>query len=192
MQQAVWNLMSNAVKFTEPGGRVDVQIAGSGGIVELTVRDTGQGIARDFLPYLFDRFRQADASASRRHGGLGLGLALVRQIVELHGGSVTASSAGTNRGSAFVVRLPIASASMAMPAPAAEPVTLKGIHILIVDDNEDGREMLKTALRDYGAIVHVAAGAARRWRSSSTHSPPTCSSPTSACPTRMDTSSFAA
>ena len=124
------------------------------------MRDTGQGIAPDFLPYVFDRFRQADASASRRHGGLGLGLALVRQIVELHGGSVTASSAGTNRGSAFVVRLPIASASMATPSPPAEPVTLKGIDILIVDDNEDGREMLKTALRDYGAIVHVAASTA--------------------------------
>ncbi len=151
--------MSNSVKFTEPGGRVDVQVSRSGDMVELTVRDTGQGIAREFLPYLFDRFRQADASASRRHGGLGLGLALVRQIVELHGGTVNASSSGTNRGSAFVVRLPIASASMVAPAPAAEPVTLKGIHILIVDDNEDGREMLKTALRDYGAIVDVAAGA---------------------------------
>ena len=159
IQQAVWNLMSNSVKFTEPGGRVDVQVSRSGDMVELTVRDTGQGIAREFLPYLFDRFRQADASASRRHGGLGLGLALVRQIVELHGGTVNASSSGTNRGSAFVVRLPIASASMVAPAPAAEPVTLKGIHILIVDDNEDGREMLKTALRDYGAIVDVAAGA---------------------------------
>ena len=86
MQQAVWNLMANAVKFTNPGGRVDAQISSNGGTAELTVRDTGQGIARDFLPYLFDRFRQADASASRRHGGLGLGLALVRQIVELHGG----------------------------------------------------------------------------------------------------------
>jgi len=157
LQQAVWNLMSNAVKFTEPGGRVDVQITGLGAMVELTVRDTGQGIARDFLPYLFDRFRQADASASRRHGGLGLGLALVRQIVELHGGSVTASSSGANRGSAFVVRLPIASSQLVAPAPAAEPVTLKGIHVLIVDDNADGREMLQTALRDYGAIVHLAA-----------------------------------
>jgi len=159
IQQAVWNLMSNSVKFTEPGGRIDVQIARSGDMVELTVRDTGQGIARDFLPYLFDRFRQADASASRRHGGLGLGLALVRQIVELHGGTVNASSAGANRGSAFVVRLPIASATMMVSTPAAEPVTLKGIHILIVDDDEDGRDMLRTALRDYGAIVHVAAGA---------------------------------
>jgi signal transduction histidine kinase/ActR/RegA family two-component response regulator len=161
IQQAVWNLLSNAVKFTEPGGRTDVQIAGMGGMVELTVRDTGQGIARDFVPYLFDRFRQADASASRRHGGLGLGLALVRQIVELHGGSVTASSAGLNRGSSFVVRLPIGSASMATAPAPVEPVTLKGIHVLIVDDNEDAREMLKTALRDYGATVHVTASAAQ-------------------------------
>jgi PAS domain S-box-containing protein len=157
MQQAIWNLMSNAIKFTESGGRVDVQIESVNGSVELTVRDTGQGIARDFLPYLFDRFRQADASASRRHGGLGLGLALVRQIVELHGGSVTASSAGTHRGSAFTVRLPIASSQMTAPPPVVEVVTLKGIHVLIVDDNADGREMLQTALRDYGAIVHVAA-----------------------------------
>ena len=157
MQQAVWNLMSNAIKFTEPGGRVDVQIAGAAGEVELIVRDTGQGIARDFLPYLFDRFRQADASASRRHGGLGLGLALVRQIIELHGGSVTATSAGLNRGSAFTVRLPRFSSEVTAPTPAPEVVTLKGIRILIVDDNADGREMLQTALRDYGAIVHVAA-----------------------------------
>ena len=157
MQQAVWNLMSNAIKFTEPGGRVDVQIACVDSGVELTVRDTGQGIARDFLPFLFDRFRQADASASRRHGGLGLGLALVRQIVELHGGTVNASSAGVDRGAAFTVRLPLASAQMTAPPPAAEAVTLKGIHVLIVDDNVDGREMLQTALRDYGAIVHVAA-----------------------------------
>ena len=157
MQQAVWNLLSNAIKFTEPGGRVDVQIESVNGNAELTVRDTGQGIARDFLPYLFDRFRQADASASRRHGGLGLGLALVRQIVELHGGTVTASSAGVSRGSAFTVRLPIASTQLTTPPPAVEVVTLKGIHVLIVDDNADGREMLQTALRDYGATVHVAA-----------------------------------
>ena len=160
MQQAIWNLMANAVKFTDPGGRVDAQISNVGGMAELTVRDTGQGIARDFLPYLFDRFRQADASASRRHGGLGLGLALVRQIVELHGGSVSASSAGENRGSTFVVRLPIAAGKLAAPVPVVEPVTLKGIHVLIVDDNADGREMLMTALREYGAIVRGAASSA--------------------------------
>jgi len=160
IQQAVWNLISNAVKFTEPGGRVDAQVSSSGAFVELTVRDTGQGIARDFLPYLFDRFRQADASASRRHGGLGLGLALVRQIVELHGGSVSAASAGPGRGSTFVVRIPRASGQTEPPVVTTEPVTLKGIHILIVDDNADGREMLSTALRDYGAKVRVAASSA--------------------------------
>ncbi len=160
MQQAVWNLMANAVKFTNPGGRVDAQISSNGGTAELTVRDTGQGIARDFLPYLFDRFRQADASASRRHGGLGLGLALVRQIVELHGGTVSASSAGENRGSTFVVRLPIAAGKLAPSAPLAEPVTLKGVHVLVVDDNADGREMLMTALREYGATTRGAASSA--------------------------------
>lgn len=157
LQQAVWNLMANAVKFTDSGGRVDAQISNSAGSAELTIRDTGQGIARDFLPYLFDRFRQADASASRRHGGLGLGLALVRQIVELHGGSVSASSAGESRGSTFVVRLPIAAGTVVVQLPTAEPVTLKGIHVLIVDDNADGREMLMTALREYGAAVRGAA-----------------------------------
>jgi len=160
MQQAVWNLMSNAVKFTDPGGRVDAQVSSSGAFVELTVRDTGQGIGRDFLPFLFDRFRQADASASRRHGGLGLGLALVRQIVELHGGSVSADSAGPSRGSTFVVRIPVASGQIEAPVVTTEPVTLKGIDILIVDDNADGREMLRTALRDRGATVRVAASSA--------------------------------
>ena len=161
LQQAIWNLMSNAVKFTEPGGRVDVQVSSVGSMAELIVRDTGQGISREFLPYLFDRFRQADASASRRHGGLGLGLALVRQIMELHGGSVIAESAGTDRGSTFVLRLPLATIrpGAAAPAPEHGPVTLKGVKVLLVDDNEDGRDMLVTALRDYGAIVTPIASA---------------------------------
>ena len=193
LQQAVWNLMSNAVKFTEPGGRVDVQIAASEAMVELTVRDTGQGIARDFLPYLFDRFRQADASASRRHGGLGLGLALVRQIVELHGGSVTASSAGTNRGSAFVVRLPIASASDGRAGAARRAGDVER-H----SRSDRGRQRRRPRdAEDRAARLrrHRARGRRRRrghGRSSKAHAPPTCSSPTSACPTRMDTTSFAA
>jgi signal transduction histidine kinase/CheY-like chemotaxis protein len=161
LQQAVWNLMSNAIKFTEHGGHVDVRLALAGPSVELAVRDTGQGISRDFLPYLFDRFRQADSSASRRHGGLGLGLALVRQIVELHGGTVAAESGGVGRGSTFVVRLPVATGRSERPRRNAdnEPVTLNGIAVLIVDDNEDGREMLVTVLRDYGAKVQSVATA---------------------------------
>jgi signal transduction histidine kinase/ActR/RegA family two-component response regulator len=160
LQQAVWNLMSNAVKFTEAGGRVDIQIATKETAAELTVRDTGQGISRDFLPYLFDRFRQADASASRRHGGLGLGLALVRQIAELHGGSVRAESPGPNLGATFVLQLPLADSRDKARRPRGqneEPITLKGVAILIIDDNADGREMLVTALREYGAHVKSVA-----------------------------------
>ena len=161
LQQAVWNLMSNAIKFTDHGGHVDVRLATAGQSIELAVRDTGQGISRDFLPYLFDRFRQADSSASRRHGGLGLGLALVRQIVELHGGSVAAESGGIGCGSTFLVRLPIAAERSEKPRRSAdsEPVTLNGIAVLVVDDNEDGREMLVTVLRDYGAKVQAVATA---------------------------------
>ena len=162
LQQAIWNLMSNAVKFTEAGGHVDVRLEAGETAAVLIVRDNGQGISRDFLPYLFDRFRQADASASRRHGGLGLGLALVRQIVELHGGSIRAESGGVNRGSEFRLRLPLATGTVDAPRPAAAgaaPVTLRGVAILLVDDNEDGRDMLSTALREYGARV-TAVGTA--------------------------------
>ena len=157
LQQAVWNLMSNAVKFTEPGGSVHVRVTSDDAAATLEICDTGQGIHRDFVPYLFDRFRQADASASRRHGGLGLGLALVRQIVELHGGSVSAESAGTNRGSTFMLRLPRANGCVETPRTRtndpAGPNTLAGIAVLVIEDNDDGREMLVTALRVYGARV---------------------------------------
>jgi signal transduction histidine kinase/ActR/RegA family two-component response regulator len=155
LQQAVWNLLSNAVKFNGDGGRIDVTLSKHDDTVELAIADTGQGISREFLPYVFDRFRQADASASRRHGGLGLGLALVRQIAELHGGRVRVESDGPNRGSTFFINLPAANAGF--PAPrqrSVQPVvTLKGVSVLVVDDNSDGREMLVTSLRDYGARV---------------------------------------
>ena len=162
LQQAVWNVMSNAVKFTDPGGQVEIAVARVGTGVELFVRDSGQGISRDFLPFIFDRFRQADSSASRRHGGLGLGLALVRQIVELHGGAVTADSGGLNRGSTFILRFPSANPDAAITSQRSlrAPVTLSGVHVLIVDDNEDAREMLMIALREYGAVVR-AAGSSR-------------------------------
>jgi signal transduction histidine kinase/ActR/RegA family two-component response regulator len=160
MQQAVWNLLSNAVKFTDAGGRIDVRLEARGDIVELSIRDTGHGIAGDFLPFVFDRFRQADGTASRRHGGLGLGLALVRQIVELHGGSVAAESGGPGLGSAFFLRLPAANAAATVtPASglAAVPTSLAGVAVLLVDDSDDGREMLTTALRSVGARVEAVA-----------------------------------
>src|SRR5262245_39582615 len=156
LQQAIWNLMSNAVKFTGRQGTIDGKIRHIGDSIALTVRDSGQGIGRDFLPYVFDRFRQADASASRRHGGLGLGLALVRQIVELHGGTVTADSAGVNKGATFEIRLPATTAAAVKEKNGqrrGEAVTLKGVAVLIVDDNDDGREMLVASLEDYGARI---------------------------------------
>jgi signal transduction histidine kinase/ActR/RegA family two-component response regulator len=163
LQQVIWNLLSNAVKFTEPGGAIRVQTKNENGSVRLSVRDSGAGIAPEFVPYVFDRFRQADASASRRHGGLGLGLALVKQIVELHGGSVGVESGGVNKGSTFWLTLPsVPSIGARKPGQTAdkEPVTLKGVSILIVDDETDARELLVAILNDYGADVRAAASAA--------------------------------
>jgi signal transduction histidine kinase/CheY-like chemotaxis protein len=163
LQQVVWNLLANAVKFTESGGEIRLEIARVGPNVRLSVHDTGQGITPDFLPYVFDRFRQADASASRRHGGLGLGLALVRQIVELHGGAVGVDSRGAKQGATFWVTLPAVrhlGLSPAMPAQAtAEPVTLKGVAILIVEDETDARELLVAMLEEYGALVRAVGSA---------------------------------
>ncbi len=162
LQQVVWNLMSNAVKFTPAGGSVSVEVARANDHVQLIVRDTGQGIAREFLPFVFDRFRQADASPSRRHGGLGLGIALVRQIVELHGGAVGVDSPGLEQGATFWVTMPAAQrAGRAKPAgPEAAPVTLDGISVLIVDDDDDSRAMMLALLKQYGAEVRGASSAA--------------------------------
>ena len=162
LQQVVWNLLSNAVKFTDVGGAVRLQITRDNGKVRLSVRDTGQGVSPEFLPYVFDRFRQADSSASRQHGGLGLGLALVRQIVELHGGSVGAESGGVRKGATFWVSLP-GVPTLAHPAQPpvepARPVTLKGVSVLIVDDHTDARELLIAMLEDYGAKVRAVESA---------------------------------
>ena len=144
------------MKFTEAGGHIRLAIARAGANVRLSIRDDGPGIAPDFLPYVFDRFRQADASPSRRHGGLGLGLALVRQIVDLHGGEVGVDSLGVNQGSTFWVTLPALRHAAVTPAPpvaVVEPVTLKGVSILIVDDETDARELLVAMLQEYGASV---------------------------------------
>jgi signal transduction histidine kinase/CheY-like chemotaxis protein len=162
LQQVVWNLLSNALKFTESGGRVGLEITSDGANVRLTVRDNGQGVSPDFIPYVFDRFRQADASASRRHGGLGLGLSLVRQIVELHGGTVGASSGGVKQGATVWISLPAVpdiERRTAPRSPAAEPVTLNGVSIMIVDDENDARELMVAMLENFGARVRPVAGA---------------------------------
>jgi PAS domain S-box-containing protein len=156
LQQAIWNVLSNALKFTDGGGTIKVALTSDVSTATVVVSDTGQGIAPDFLPYVFDRFRQADGSTSRRHGGLGLGLALTRQIVELHGGSIGADSNGSGKGAEFSIRLPVADALAQVAASVKTKLdesALGGISVLIVDDSADSREMFEVALRAYGATV---------------------------------------
>jgi signal transduction histidine kinase/CHASE3 domain sensor protein/ActR/RegA family two-component response regulator len=160
LQQVVWNLLSNAIKFTPRGGRVEVECAGAGTEVVITVADTGQGIAPEFLPHLFERFRQADSSSTRRHGGLGLGLAIVRHILELHGGRVEAESAGLGGGARFTVRLPLQPARPAPVAaggPAARiPLELRNVSVLVVDDEQRMAEAVAAVLEETGARVTTA------------------------------------
>jgi signal transduction histidine kinase/CheY-like chemotaxis protein len=177
LQQIVWNLLSNAIKFTPSGGRVRVQLERAGNTdVQLKVSDTGQGIRPEFLPFVFDRFRQADATSTRRHGGLGLGLAIVRHLVELHGGTVQAESPGEGRGATFTITLPLApsrerakghrrsaavleykedTSAHLKPLP-----TLDGVQVLLVDDDPDTLQVLTTMLTEYRASVQTAASAA--------------------------------
>lgn len=174
LRQIVWNLLSNAIKFTPQGGKVEVRVRRQLGAIELTVTDTGSGIAPEFLPHLFERFSQADSSTTRRKGGLGLGLAIVRHLVELHGGHVRVDSAGHGRGATFSVVLPVralqpSETTEADPAPASiaappapdphQPPELEGLRLLVVDDEDDAREILGEALSSYGAIVETAASA---------------------------------
>jgi CheY-like chemotaxis protein len=164
LQQVVWNLLSNAVKFTGTGGRVEVAVEEPGNAVQITVSDTGIGIEPAFLPYIFDRFRQADSSTTRAHGGLGLGLAIVRHLVDLHGGIVTAESEGANRGARFIVTLPAAvakkSASIAeRSAKASASASLSGLRVLAVDDDADARELAVLVLQGAGADVAAVASA---------------------------------
>ncbi len=171
LQQVVWNLVSNAVKFTPRGGRVDVTVRRDESAVELAVTDTGRGIEPDFLPYVFDRFRQADASFTRAAGGLGLGLAICRHLVELHGGTIEARSEGKDRGASFVIHLPIAAVRAAepdeaaseaaparsLPAPGLErPTELRGKRVLVVDDDEDARMLVAAVLDECGCRVTTA------------------------------------
>ena len=158
LQQVVANLVSNAIKFTPAGGHVHVSLHFDGSAARLTVSDNGAGIAPEFLPHVFERFRQADASTTRRHGGLGLGLAIVQRLVELHGGSVHADSLGLGSGATFTVTLPVAPAAMAATGPEAiEYPDLTGTSILVVDDDGDGRALVALLLERCGARVRTAA-----------------------------------
>jgi hypothetical protein len=178
LQQVVWNLVSNAIKFTPRGGRVTVQLRPLDGTVELRVTDTGVGISPSFLPHLFERFRQQDGSSRRAHGGLGLGLAIVHHLVELHGGHISAHSPGEGLGTSFVLHLP-REPRPAPPAPsppdtvdAVPPARseLAGLRLLLVEDQEDTREMLRLLLEDHGAQLRAVSSAAeafqcfREWR----------------------------
>lgn len=169
LQQVVWNLLSNAVKFTPRGGRVEIGLEAFANGVQLAVADTGEGIAPTFLPHVFDRFRQADGTTTRRHGGLGLGLSIVKNLVELHGGSIRALSSGKDRGSTFVVTLPITTPTRAADAAhthhvvtaaeeEAEPceIRLDGLKVLVIDDEPDAREVVRRFLETCGARVALA------------------------------------
>jgi signal transduction histidine kinase/ActR/RegA family two-component response regulator len=170
LQQVVSNLISNALKFTPPNGAVHIRLRRSGQDAELIVTDTGQGISPEFLPSVFEVFRQADGSTTRMHSGLGLGLSIVKSLVEAHNGTVTVHSAGHDRGATFIVRLPIAvfdDASDKAPerAPAQEPArheipSLAGVTVLMVDDDEESRAVVAAHLKQYGAGVVTAASAA--------------------------------
>src|SRR4030095_6077920 len=176
LQQVVWNLLSNAIKFTPAGGRVEVVFEGDESNARITVADTGQGIGEEFLPHVFERFRQADGASTRVHGGLGLGLALVRHLVELHGGTVRARSEGKGRGAAFIVKLPLAP-DKALEAQSCEAskdlqensdlsgtapssiAALEGRRILIVDDHTDTLQMLGKLLSNQRAQIELASSA---------------------------------
>jgi len=174
LQQIIWNLLSNAIKFTPQGGRVEIRLLRTDSGIEIVVADTGQGIAADFLPYVFDRFRQADVSTTRTHGGIGLGLAIVRPLVELHGGNVFAESLGKGKGAAFTIRLPVGAVYIGSSkltdreqerrAPqdilVENRVSLKGLRVLVVDDNPEDREVLFAQLTQQGATVSAASSAA--------------------------------
>ena len=169
LQQVVWNLLSNAVKFTPKGGKVEVLVERVNSHLEITVNDSGLGIKPEFLPHVFERFRQADASTTRQYGGLGLGLSIVKQLVELHGGNVRATSAGEGLGAAFIVSLPLTAirdeekrehpTSRNRAALECEDVNLDELRVLVVDDEPDARALIKRVLLQCSANVITAASA---------------------------------
>jgi signal transduction histidine kinase/DNA-binding response OmpR family regulator len=173
LQQVLWNLLSNALKFTPSGGRIEVRYERVGNNIELTVSDTGKGIGSEFLPYVFDRFRQADSSMTRKYGGLGLGLAIARHLVELHGGTIEIYSAGEGQGTTATVRLPLSftrvdssklersySPAISLFEFDCSPVLLEGVKVLVVDDEPDARELITAVLEECGAEVKTSASAA--------------------------------
>ena len=175
VRQILWNLLSNAVKFTPKRGHIQVRVAREGANAAISVADSGKGITEEFLPYVFERFRQADASLTRKYGGLGLGLAIARHLTELHGGTIEVESAGENQGSKFTVKLPLlsewgserfAGEVMRFPsvvAPETAPLelstSLQGLRILVVDDEPSSRELLLTLLSHCGAEVEAGSSA---------------------------------
>ncbi len=162
LQQVVWNLLSNAIKFTPHQGRVDIRLDRVGNEAQITVSDTGKGINPDFLPHLFESFQQEDASTTRKYGGLGLGLAIVRSLVEAHGGTVVAESLGEGLGSTFIVRLPLLHTEIEVQQPnhfSRSDLDLAGMRILAVDDELDARELLTVLLTQYGAEVLTVTSA---------------------------------
>jgi CheY-like chemotaxis protein len=162
IQQVVWNLLTNAVKFTPKRGEVRVEFDRVGSKFQISVSDNGQGIAPDFLPHVFDRFSQADTSTTRRVGGLGLGLSIVKHIVELHGGAVIAHSEGLGRGTTIIVQIPIPGIRPQETRTDSRNTvgSLEGLKVMVVEDEDDTREMIEHALLSYGASVLVAASAA--------------------------------
>jgi CheY-like chemotaxis protein/anti-sigma regulatory factor (Ser/Thr protein kinase) len=165
LQQIVWNLLSNAIKFTPKGGRVEIQLERIHSHVEIKISDNGQGIAADFLLHVFERFRQSDSSSTRRHGGLGLGLSIVSQLVELHGGTVVAESPGVGKGTMFKVILPQSRihhnavdgdrtrTQKGLHPPADSHPSLTDLRVLVVDDEPDARDLIAAVLRGHGAVV---------------------------------------
>jgi CheY-like chemotaxis protein len=172
LQQVVWNLLMNAVKFTPRGGRISAHLRRVNGQIEIVVSDTGEGIAPEHLPRLFQRFGQADSSSTRRHAGLGIGLALVRHLIDLHGGTVNAHSAGPGLGSTFTVTLPVSVVPELLPPHAAssaasvpgtdqqKPVSLRDLRILVVDDDAEGLELAALILINAGAEVRTSRSVA--------------------------------
>ncbi|AFY36455.1 ATP-binding protein [Calothrix sp. PCC 7507] len=166
LQQVLWNLLTNAVKFTPAGGEVHIKLESVGTYAQIQVSDTGKGINPDFLPYVFDTFRQADSATTRQFGGLGLGLAIVRHIVEMHGGTVSVASLGEGQGATFTVQLPLMINTPEVKpndTPVADTLDLSGFHILVVDDEEDTRELLVFIMEQCGAQVNAASSATQAW-----------------------------